>query len=133
MKKALVVLLCLSFFLSCKQESKTATETTSQSESKHTQVLKGEFVYYSNAAILQTKEEVYGIIVNDKMHELNNQAKAYKKESTDMVPVEIKGIVTPKTEGEEGWPFQIEIIEIVKVNPPLAQDATTIKIKNTNN
>jgi hypothetical protein len=50
-----------------------------------------------------------------------------------MVPVEIKGIVKPKTEGEEGWPFQVEITEIVKVSPPLAQDATTIKIKNTNN
>ncbi|WP_434037403.1 hypothetical protein [Formosa sp. 4Alg 33] len=133
MKKTLVLLLCLSLFVSCKNESKTTTETISQSESKNAQVLKGEFVYFADAAILQTKEEVYGIIINDKMHELDNQAKAYKKESTDMVPVEIKGIVKPKTEGEEGWPFQIEITEIVKVSPPLAQDATTIKIKNTNN
>ncbi|MHA7942687.1 hypothetical protein ACJOV8_006410 [Formosa sp. 3Alg 14/1] len=133
MKKTLVLLLCLSLFVSCKNESKTTTETISQSESKNAQVLKGEFVYFADAAILQTKEDVYGIIINDKMHELDNQAKAYKKESTDMVPVEIKGIVKPKTEGEEGWPFQIEITEIVKVSPPLAQDATTIKIKNTNN
>ena len=132
MKKVLVLLFCLSVFVSCKQESKT-TESTSTAQNKDAIVLKGEFVYFADAAVLQTKTDVYGVILNEKMHELDEQAKAYKKESTDMIPVEIVGILKPKPEGIEGWPFQIEITEIIKVSPPLAQDENTITIKNINN
>jgi hypothetical protein len=52
------------------------------------------------------------------MHELDEQTKTYKKAETDMIPVEIKGKIIQKPEGEEGWPFRIEIKEIINVSKP---------------
>ncbi|QDO93436.1 hypothetical protein FNB79_05400 [Formosa sediminum] len=127
MKKALVFLFCLTLFVSCKNDTKSDKEVTT-TENAAIQVLKGEFVYYENAAVLQTKNQIYGIIVNPKMHELNKKATAFKKEDTDMVPVEIKGIVKPKPQDVEGWPFQIEITDIITVSQPKTQDENTIKI-----
>ena len=133
MKKVLILLVCLTVFMSCKNNNKSASDASSTTQNEGSEIIKGDFVYFSNAAVLQTEKEVYGVILNEKMHELDKQAKAYKKEGTDMVPVEIKAIITPKPEGEEGWPFQIEITEIIKVSQPKAQDENIIKIKNINN
>ncbi|MDW5289950.1 hypothetical protein [Formosa sp. PL04] len=133
MKRVLVLLLCVSAFVSCKNDTKSTSETTSLEQNEEFKVLKGEFVFFDNAAVLQTTNEVYGVIQNDKMHELDNKAKAYKKENTDMVHVEIKGIIKPKPEGTEGWPFIIEIIEIINVSQPLVQDDQEIKLNDINN
>ncbi|CDF80994.1 conserved hypothetical protein [Formosa agariphila KMM 3901] len=133
MKNALVLILCLTVLISCKNDSKSTAETTSTNQADTTEIIKGEFVYFEDAAVLQTTKEVYGVVINDNMHELNKQAKAYKTEATDMVPVEIKGIIRAKPNSEEGWPFRVEIIEIINVSQPLAQNENTIKIKNTNN
>ena len=54
----------------------------------------------ADAAVLQTHREIYAVVIDDKMHELNDQVKKYKQEDTDMVPVEIRGEIKPKPEGE---------------------------------
>ncbi|WP_066222222.1 hypothetical protein [Formosa haliotis] len=133
MKKALIVLLCLSVFISCKNDTKSTSETTSTEHNEDSKVLKGEFVYYADAAVLQTTDQIYGVIINKKMHDLDTQAKAFKKEDTDMVFVEVKGLIKPKPEGQEGWPFQVEITDIINVSASKNQDEHTIKIKDTNN
>ncbi|PNW29503.1 hypothetical protein [Formosa algae] len=127
MKKTLVLLLCILLFVSCKSESKSASESA-LAEQHTAQLIQGDFVYYADAAVLQTKDDIYGVIINAKMHELNTKVKVFKKEDTDMVPVQIKGIITTKPEGEEGWPLQIEITDIITVSQPKAQDENTIKI-----
>ncbi len=127
MKKTLVFLLCIILFISCKDNKKSNTETTT-AQKDVAKVLKGEFVYFADAAVLQTKDQIYGVIINTKMQELNTKAKVFKKEDTDMVPVEIKGIVKPKPKDVEGWPFQVEITEVINVSQPNAQDENTIKI-----
>jgi hypothetical protein len=58
---------------------------------------------------------MYAVIINDKMHELDNMAKPFKKEATDFVQVEIRGKITPRPENEEGWDYRVEIKEILNV------------------
>ena len=137
MKKVLFLLLITTAFLSCKNDSKKDAEkeiisadspekTAKQSDGLT--LLKGDFIYFSDAAVLQTHREVYGVIIDEKMHELDKQVQQYKNETTDMVPVEIRGKIIPKLENEEGWPYRIEIKEILNVSKPNPQDNEVIKI-----
>ncbi len=114
MKKTILLVLVLSVFISCKDDELT--------------LLKGDFIYFADAAVLQTNSEVYGVVINQKMHELDKLVQQYKIETTDMVPVEIRGKITPKPEGEEGWPFRVEIKEILNVSKPNPQDNEVIKV-----
>ncbi len=129
-------------FMSCKNDSKTE-ETTTETEaidmdspnrtSKQNDgltLLNGEFVYYENAAVLQTHREVYGVVLDDKMMELNNMAEAYKKEPTDYATVSIRGKVVPKPENEEGWPFRVEIKEILSVSASNPETNNVVKLES---
>ncbi|MCK0179542.1 hypothetical protein MWU50_09590 [Flavobacteriaceae bacterium S0862] len=126
--KKLILLLAIIAFVSCKKETKSEENTTvseqqsvpeiTEKQSDGLTLLKGDFIYLVDAAVLQTPSEVYSVIINDKMHELNEQAMKYKTADTDMVPVEIRGEITPKPENEKGWPLRVEIKEILKVSKP---------------
>ncbi|MCB0461221.1 MAG: hypothetical protein R2816_08675 [Flavobacteriaceae bacterium] len=123
MKKTLLILITITAFIACKNEAKSETqqEVIDQSQQRTEKqsdgltLLKGEFIYYADAAVLQTHREMYAVIIDDKMHELDDMAKAFKKEATDFVQVEIRGKITPKPENEEGWPYRVEIKEILNV------------------
>ena len=78
MKKALLLVLSLIVLSNCKNDSKSEdtknTETIdvdspdrTSKQSDGLTLLKGEFVYYADAAVLQTHREVYAVIVDDKM------------------------------------------------------------------
>ncbi|WP_034042005.1 hypothetical protein [Wocania ichthyoenteri] len=137
MKKVLTVILCLSAFLSCKKEIKNqereksiVTENSEQTakQSDGLTLLKGEFVYYADAAVLQTHAEIYGVILNDKVDELNDKAKSFKKRPTDFVLVEVRGKITQKPKGEEGWDNQVEIKEILSVKPASNEKNNVVKL-----
>lgn len=137
MKKVLSLLLIATVLISCKNESKKDSEeninSTDENERTEKQsdgltLLKGDFIYFANAAVLQTHREVYGVIIDEKMHELNKQVEQYKIEVTDMVPVEIRGKIIPKPENEEGWPYRVEIKEILKVSKPNPEDNEIIEL-----
>lgn len=137
MKKALLLLTIIAF-VSCKSESKSEENTTTIEGTDNTErtekqsdgltLLKGEFIYYADAAVLQTHNEMYAVIIDDKMHELNEQVMTYKTADTDMVPVEIRGKITPKPENEEGWDYRVEIKEILKVSKPNPEGGEMITI-----
>ena len=142
MKKALLLVLSLIVLSNCKNDSKSEdtknTETIdvdspdrTSKQSDGLTLLKGEFVYYADAAVLQTHREVYAVIVDDKMEELNDMADKYKKEATDYVTIEIRGEITPKPANEEGWPYRVAIKEILKVTPsnPEANDVVKLESK----
>lgn len=137
MKKTIILLLSIVTFTNCKNDSKTETIETKDSEIENQDdgltLLQGDFIYYADAAVLQTPKEVYGVVIDDKMHDLDNQVKAYKVEATDMIPVVIKGKVIPKAEGEEGWPFKIEIKEIIKVREPDPNRKDVVKLGSEKN
>ena len=134
MKKILLFSLVLTAFLSCKNESKKEDNINIDSDEKTSKqsdgltLLKGDFIYYSDAAVLQTHADVYGVVIDNKMHELNKQVQQYKKEATDMVPVTIRGKIVPKPENEEGWPFRVEIKEILNVSKPNPEDNNVVKL-----
>lgn len=123
MKKILLILITITAFMACKNDAKTepqevttdASQQRTEKQSDGLTLLKGEFIYYADAAVLQTHREMYAVIIDDKMHELDNMAKPFKKEATDFVQVEIRGKITPRPENEEGWDYRVEIKEILNV------------------
>ncbi len=122
------IVILLAFFMvltSCKNGSKSENKSDNLEEQDGKTVkqsdglvlLKGEFVYYADAAVLQTNSSsIYGVIINEKMHELANLAQQYKTDPTDYVSVEIRAEIIPKPENEEGWPYRINIKEILNVS-----------------
>lgn len=136
MKKIILLALVLSAFISCKNDSKkdnqeeilTSDDSKTEKQNDGLTLLKGEFIYFADAAVLQTHREVYGVVIDEKMHELDKQVQQYKIETTDMVPVEIRGKIIPKPENEEGWEFRVEIKEIINVSKPNPQDNEVIKV-----
>ncbi len=136
MRKTILLALVLLAFISCKNDSKSNTEKESSADGPEKTVkqndgltlLKGDFIYFADAAVLQTHREVYGVVIDEKMHELNKQVQQYKIETTDMVTVEIRGKIIAKPKDEEGWPFRIEIKEILNVSKPKPEDNAVIKV-----
>ena len=137
MKKLFFIALTLAALMSCKNDAKSEQKegTISSNNDERTEkqsdgltLLKAEFIYYADATVLQAHNEMYAVIIDEKMHELNEQAIKLKTADTDMVPVEIRGIITPKPENEEGWPYRVEIKEILKVSKPNPEGGEMITI-----
>ncbi|MCB0382084.1 MAG: hypothetical protein KDD05_01915 [Psychroserpens sp.] len=138
MKKLLILFIVAGIFTACKNETKTVSDNIDTNElnqqgkmAKQDDGLKtmvGQFIYFADAAVLQTRSDIYGVIINEKMHELNKMAEAYKKEPTDYVTVQIRGKLIPKPEDEEGWPFRVDIIEIDNVKEYKSNENDVIKL-----
>lgn len=137
MKKIFFTALILIAFISCKNESKTDqtketissnTEERTEKQSDGLTLLKGEFVYFDGAAVLQTSNEIYGVLVTDKMLELNEMAKKFKKEPTDMVLVEIRGKITSQKDEKILWENKVEVIGILNVKQPRQEENNIVKL-----
>ena len=140
--KIIPALFCFMIILSsCNNASKDKTDATEDvsattingdertaKQSDGLTLLKGDFLYLADAAVLQTHREIYGVVIDDKMHELDEMVKKFKTEDTDMVPVEIRGKISQKPPNEEGWPYRVEIKEILKVSAPDPNTTEIIKI-----
>lgn len=130
MKKIFTAIILLSVLISCKTDKKeTQTQTTKTEAVKSGELtLNGSFIYFDNAAVLQTKAEIYGVITDSMMHALNNRAKEFKKEETDMIPVSVKAKLSDKKDNT-AWEKKIEILEIIDVSKPQPQDNQVIKLQ----
>ena len=135
MKRAIIILTSIVLLCSCKNEQQNNDKSQSTEGSDIVAIqndgltlLKGEFIYYADAAVLKTESEVYGVAIDEKMHELDKQVQLYKKQDTDMVPVEIKGKLIPKGDNEECWPYLIEIKEIVHISKPKLEDNNEVTL-----
>lgn len=142
MRNTMVLFLLFTAFFSCKEDSKSESDKDASKEASALKdnrsakqndgliAVQGEFIYYADAAVLQTPSRIYGVVINDKMHELDKQAKPFKKEPIDMVRVTVRGRMFKKEENEEGWEDRFEIVEILKVSPPKPGDNNTIKLSD---
>jgi len=137
MKKIFLYLILIVTIFACKQDTENASEQTTKKEisSEKTDkqndgltLVKGEFIYYADAAVLQTPKQMFGVVIDDKMQELNKMASSFKKEATDFVQVEIRGKITPRPESEEGWDYRIEIKEILNVSKANSENSEIIKL-----
>ncbi|MFD2543156.1 hypothetical protein ACFSSB_12560 [Lacinutrix gracilariae] len=136
MKKLVFLFVLAVAFTSCKNDTKkvNSEETVKTKDGRTAKqsdgltLLKGEFVYYADAAVLQTNNQIYGVVLDNKVEELNKQATAYKKEPTDFVMVEVRGKITPKPENEEGWENRVEIKEILNISAINKQAENVVKL-----
>lgn len=135
MKKInLIVILALVLF-ACKNEAKTEVNleenrAKSYDENDGLVTMKGEFVYYADAAVFQTSNEIYGVVIDENLQLLEKQVKPFKKEETDMVPVTVRVRKFEKAKDEEGWQYLVEIKEILKVEAPDPDKKDVIKLAN---
>ena len=128
MKKFILLLFFSTLFYGCKTDSKSGEASDLSNEKVELIVMKGDFIYYADAAVLQTPNEIYGVVIDEKMHELDNAVKPYKEDVTDMISVTVKVRRFEKPENEEGWPYRLEIKEILKVEKPDPNKKDIIKI-----
>lgn len=134
MKKIAFYIIITMLIVSCKENPKEtigadSPEKTAKQNDGLT-LLKGDFLYIADAAVLQTHREVYGVIIDEKMEELNEQAKLLKDTEFDWVKVEIRGEITQKPEKEEGWDHRVAIKEILNVTKAENNTNDIIKIEN---
>ena len=78
--------------------------------------------------MLQTTSEIYGVLLSDKLDELQKLAEKHKKAPTDMVLVELKGKVTQQKHETILWDNKLEIEEIIAVMPVTQDKNNTIKL-----
>lgn len=98
-----VFLIVLALSLGCKNTSEQLI------------TLKGTYIFFEDAAVLQTIDEIYGVYLNEKAFELNKKAKLAKSESTDVIIAELKGNISTEKHEIILWEKKFEIIEIVEV------------------
>ncbi|MCH2193418.1 hypothetical protein [Kordia sp.] len=146
MKKIYFIFALCLLIVSCKNnpkanetETKAKSETTSESGITTTRTVgdvndtfSGMFLYLDDekAAVLQTAgSKMYGVVIDDKMHELNKECQKFKKNNHDMVPVVVRGIKKPNPV-KDAWKEVIEVKEILSVQQPSGQDGTIIITNN---
>lgn len=78
-------------------------------------IIRGEFVYVGDAAVLKGSDYIYGVVLDTLAMELAERVRPVKRDEFDMVKVAVKGVVTKKEAGSEGWDEKITIKEIVYV------------------
>ena len=112
--KILILILLFSFSCNSKQNKVVSNEVV-ETKNNDLIILSGDYVFYNNAAVLQTNKNVYGIIINEKVNELNEKLSSIKKDEFDFIPVILKGRLQNKDKNDEGWSVKLEITEIVEI------------------
>jgi len=108
MKLYKILIFVLFFSFSCdKKQDKIVSNKVVETKNNDLIILSGDYVFYNNAAVLQTNKNVYGIIINEKVNELNDRLSSIKKDE--------KGRLKNKDENDEGWSVKLEITEIVEI------------------
>jgi len=142
MKKLLVILFVFVITVSCKNEAKSSEDSTANMESVTVKddktakqsdgliAIQGEFLYskVDNAAVLKTATQMYGIVIDDNMRELQRQVEQYKADEYSMVPVTIRGRIIKNEKAENEWKKKIEIKEILKISKPTSDESDIIKL-----
>jgi len=126
--KFVAILVLVTTFTSCKNDAKTESSSTSYSKDDGLITMKGDFIYIDNAAVLQTGVDIYGVVVDDQMKELYKAVKPLQSHATDMVPVTVRVRKFEKSANEQGWPYRVEIKEIIKVEKPELNKIDVIKL-----
>lgn len=115
-KKLTFVLAILSVIYSCQDSDKKDLSSEPQTEKvpDSIQVLTGQFIFVGNEGVLRGEDFVYGVKIDSMAKELVSRVKPYKNEDFDMVPVKVKGKITPNPK-QGSWDETIEIQEIIKI------------------
>ena len=117
MKKIILITLISIVCFSCKKDIATNQEKESKIEldSSEEKVYRGDFIFLEDAAVLKGDKFIYWVTIDDLSKQLADKVKLVKSSDFDMVPVAVKGNVSQKPEGQEGWDEILTITEIVVV------------------
>jgi len=97
------------------------------------QTIRGEFIFLDDAAVLKGRDFIYGVKIDEKMHELASQVENKKRDQFDMVPVIINGVINPKAKGAEGWDNVVTIKGILEIKEPTSKGSVKIESAQTSN
>ncbi|MCM8569472.1 hypothetical protein NE848_08780 [Gramella jeungdoensis] len=127
MKRLLGVLLLTLIFFSCQDEDRKELMEQPETEkvTDSIQVLTGEIVYGTNAAVIRGEDFVYGVTMDSLSKILAGKVAPLKSDDFDMIPVTVKAKILPNPQ-QEGWDEVIEIREIIEV-PEAENVSDTIK------
>lgn len=113
MKKLVLLAVVGILMFSCKN---TEEAKENNADNQNLKEYKGEFIFTDNAAVLKGNSFIYGVTIDDMAKELAKKVAPVKRDEFDMVLVIVKGTVTKKEEGQEGWDEIITISEIIDVS-----------------
>lgn len=135
MKKLLLFFALSTLLFSCKNvEEKKADDATvaDQEPTSYIQnkLYRGDFIYLNDAAVLKGPNYIFGVAMDEMAAELAAKVEPIKKEEFDMVPVIVKGTVSPKPAGQEGWDQILTITEILEIGKEPAK--ADIRLKDNN-
>ncbi len=122
MKKIIFFIAITLVTISCKnseektEEKSTDTVSTNETIDPSEVFYKGDFIYIADAAVLKGVNYIYGVTLDEMAEELAKQVEPAKESDYDMVYVVVKGDVSQKPEGQEGWDKIITIKEIIFVS-----------------
>ena len=97
-----------------------------KSNSEKLATIKGNYIFFDDAAVLQTKDEIYGVFMNTKALELNEKAKALNAKPSEIIYVELKGKISTKKDENIMWEKKFDIKEIISVSPKKEAKKTLI-------
>ncbi len=137
MKKIVFILIAIISFSSCKNDAKqniNLEENRAKSYDANDGfiTMKGDFVYDANknAAVFQTGNDIYGVIVDDNMKALNEKLKPFKEDEYTSVPITVRVKRIKNSNKASLWTYNIEIKEILKVEAPDPNKDDVIKLAN---
>ena len=137
MKKIVFILIAIISFSSCKNDAKqniNLEENRAKSYDANDGfiTMKGDFVYDANknAAVFQTGNDIYGVIVDDNMKALNEKVKPFKEDEYTSVPITVRVKRIKNSNKASLWTYNIKIKEILKVEAPDPNKDDVIKLAN---
>lgn len=102
--------------LSCKNSSSEERTSEETEQMEEEEIFSGELTFTPEAAVFVGSSFIYGVEINDKAKELAKRVEAVKSDKHDIVPVKVRGSVSPKKEGQEGWDEILIITQIIDVS-----------------
>jgi hypothetical protein len=92
---------------------------------------RGDFLFMEDAAVLKGENFIYGVAINEMSKELAKRVETIKEDEFTMVPVFVKGTVTDKPIGADGWDEILTITEIINVSLIPAKEDIKIEDKKS--
>lgn len=126
-KSILIVSLSALLFAGCKndktKENQAETNETEQIQETEnakenddgTKVLIGDFIYTDDAAVINGKNFIYGVVIDSMAQTLIEKVEPFKEDEYDMVSVAVKGKVIPNPK-PDGWEEVVEITKIINIS-----------------
>ncbi|MDP5100921.1 MAG: hypothetical protein NWQ09_06320 [Nonlabens sp.] len=134
MRALFIALFFAMTLVSCKNDKKDADvapqDATHASVNNGSTIVRGEYIFFEDVAVLTTNSEIFEVVQDETMKSLEQKAKQFKKQPSDMVMVTLKVdiISNPKRENTpDVWEKAIKIKEIMEVKPTVSSPNTTIK------